>query len=622
MPLVKLDFAPGVDKEGTNYDNAIGWFDTDKVRFRMGSPEKIGGWTAYSDNAFIGICRAVIPWTALSGSNHFGVGTHLKLYVESGTRYYDITPIRASSTINTNPFAITSGSAVVTVTDTGHGATINSYVTFSGATSSDGTLTAVVMNSEYPVDSVIDANSYKVTMSATAAGSDSTEGGGSVVAAYQINVGLDTAVAGTGWGVGSWGSEGWGDASTEATDVAMQLRLWSLVTFGEDLIANIRNGGIYQWDTSGGLSARAVNLTSLSDATGVPTIVRQILMIPESRHLMALGCDPEDAVGTQDTLLIRWADSETLTDWTPGTENTAGSIRLNIGSEIVTGLVTKRDILVWTNSALNIVSYTGRPFFFGTKIVSTNTSIMGPNAAIEVDELTYWMGSKNFYVYDGAVNTLPCTLREHVFTNINRDQRQKVHVGINRGESEVIWFYPTTTDEVDNYVVYNYVQKIWYHGTMVRTVWIDRSHNEFPTAAATDSKLYDHEKGYDDGETNPVTAITAYAESSIFEPFPGDGYQYAFVGRLLPDVTFAGSDATNPAVDITITPQDYPGVAPGTGDDTTVTRSAATPVELHTKQAALRIRGRGLIYRIESTSKGVFWRNGASRIDVRPDGRQ
>jgi hypothetical protein len=622
LPFVKLKFQPGVDKEGTDYENATGWFDSDMVRFRGGFPESIGGWVAYIATTFVGTCRSLFPWTSLDGENRIGMGTHKKLYVEAGGVYNDLTPIRASSTINTNPFSISAGSAVVTVTDTAHGALIDDYVTFSGATSGDGTLTADVMNAEYPIDSITDDDTYVVTMSATATGTDTTEGGASVVAAYQISVGLDTAVIGTGWGVDTWGSEGWGSASTNATDVTAQLRLWSHTSFGEDLVACIRNGKIYYWDTSGGEAARAVDLAGLSGADNTPTIARIMLTIPESRHLMALACDPFDAIGTQDTLLIRWADAESLVLWTQDTNNSAGSLRINIGSEIITGLVAKQGTLVWTDSALHIVNYIGAPLFFGTGLLSGNTNIMGPNAMVEIDEITYWMGSQNFFVYDGTVRTLPCTLRDHVFSNINTTQALKVFTGVNRGESEVTWFYATTTSEVDRCVTYNFEQDIWYPGTLARTAWIDRGFNPYPIGANTDNKLYNHELGADDGTTNPVTAINSYAESSAFEPFEGEGYQFAFADRIIPDVTFTNkSTAASPAVILSITPKDYPGASTGTTSSTTVTRSASSP-EAYTNQASIRVRGRSLIYKIENTAKGVMWREGTPRLQVRRDGRQ
>jgi len=460
-------------------------------------------------------------------------------------------------------------------------------------------------------------------MSASAAGTDSTEGGSSVTAAYQISVGLDTTVIGTGWGVDTYGTGGWGSAATGAsTDITKQLRIWSQAPFGEDLIANIRNGGIYKWDASGGLTARSVNLTALSGADTAPTICRTIVVAAESRHLIALGCDPTDDIGTQDPLLIRWADAETLITWTPDTTNTAGSLRLNTGSQIITGLATKRDILVWTDTSLNSVSYVGPPFFFGTKLISSNTSIMGPKSAVEVDGITYWMGSDNFYLYDGATKTIPCTLRDDVFTNINRNQTYKTFACTNVGDSEVTWFYCTTTDEITHYVTFNYTQQVWYGGTMARTAWIDRNHNDYPIAAGTDNYLYNHELGLDDGSTNPVSAISSFCESSAFEPIPGDGWRFTFLNRLIPDITFSGSEADNPAAIITLTPKNFPGGGVGTGDASTVTRSASTPVETYTKEAYIRLRGRSYVYRVENSSVGVRWRDGNPRVEARADGRR
>lgn len=623
MPLVKLRFKPGVDKEGTDYENTMGWSKSDKVRFRQGYPESIGGWIKYSANAFIGLCRSLLQWTANDGSNLLGVGTSKKLYVESGETFYDVTPIRSSSTINTNPFALTGGSAEVTVTDTDHGALAGDFVTFSGSTSSDANITADVMDSEYVIDSIVNDNSYKVTMSASAAGSDATEGGSGVTAAYQISIGLDTSVLGTGWGVDTFGAEGWGVASTgAATSITAQLRVWTLAPFGEDLIANIRNGPIYLWDTSVGFATRAVDLKDVAGADTCPTICRTVVVAAESRHLLALGCDPFNAIGTQDPLLIRWADAETLTTWTPDTTNTAGSLRLNTGSQIITGIATKRDILVWTDTSLNTVSYVGPPFFFGTKLISSNTSIMGPKSAIEVDGITYWMGSDNFYLYDGSTKTIPCTLRDDVFINLNRTQTYKTFAATNVGESEVTWFYCTSTDEVTDYVTLNYAQQIWYGGTMTRTAWVDRNHNDNPIAAGTDNYLYDHEYGLDDGSTNPVSPLNSFVESSAFEPIPGDGWHFTFLNRIIPDVTFVGSEVDNPSAVITMTPKNFPGGGMGSGDASTVTRSATTPVEAYTREAYIRLRGRSYTYRIENNSVGVRWRDGNPRIEARPDGRR
>mgnify|MGYP003630517388 FL=1 len=623
LPLVKLKFKPGVDKEGTDYENTTGWSSSDKIRFREGYPESIGGWVKYSSTVFVGLCRSLLQWTANDGANLIGLGTSRKLYVESGETYFDVTPIRASSVINANPFAIVGGSAAVTVTDTSHGAIAGDFVTFSGATSSDANISAAVMNEEYAIDSVASANTYIVTMSASAAGTDSTEGGSNVTAAYQISIGLDTSVIGTGWGVDTYGAEGWGvEASNAGTDITAQLRVWTQVPFGEDLIANIRNGGIYQWDRSGGFSNRAVNLKDLAGADTAPTICRAVVVAAESRHLMALACDPYDNIGTQDPLLIRWADAETLTTWTPDTNNTAGSLRLNTGSQIITGLASKRDILVWTDTSLNSISYVGPPFFFGTKLISSNTSIMGPKSAIEVDGVTYWMGSNNFYMYDGATKTLPCTLRDDVFININNQQTYKTFASSNVGDSEVTWFYCTTTDEITDYVTYNYSQQVWYGGTMARTAWVDRNHNDNPIAASTDFYLYNHEYGLDDGSTNPVTALNSYIESSTFEPIPGDGWHFTFINRVIPDVTFVGSEIESPTATITLTPKNFPGGGMGTGDASAITRSATTPVEAYTKEAYIRLRGRSYTYRIENNTVGVRWRQGNPRIEVRPDGRR
>ena len=622
MPLVKLKFRPGVDKEVTDYENTLGWFDTDKVRFRAGYPENIGGWTPYSSASFIGICRTLLPWTALDSSEYVAVPTSSKLYVENGGVYKDLTPIRASSTINTNPFNIAEDSAVVTVTDTGHGAITGAFVTFSGATSGDDTLTAAVMNSEYIIDSVVNANSYVVTMSEAATAADATEGGGSVTAAYQINPGLNSAVMGTGWGVDTFGAEGWGSASsTAATDITSQLRLWSMVTFGEDLVANIRNGDIFLWDESSGLGSRAVALADLSGASNCPTIARRILMSPEDRLLLALGCDSLSDTGIQDTMLIRWPDSETLTNWTPDTTNAAGSIRLNSGSEIVTGLVTKRDVLIWTDTSLVTLTYIGAPYFYGQRLVASNVSIASPQAMIEANDITFWMGKDGFYYYDGSVKTLPCTLRAHVFDNMDTAQFHKIHTGVNSGQGEIWWWYPTTTGECDSYVVFNYDQKIWYHGTMVRTAWVDRSFNDFPIAAAADNKLYNHENGLDDGESEPAAAISAHAESSLFEPVPGEGYSYSFIRRILPDLTFSGSVSSSPAATITITPQDYSGATSGAVSSSTITRATALP-ETYTEQSFIRVRGREIMYKISSNATGVRWRDGTPRIEVRPDGRR
>ena len=621
MPLVKLQFRPGIDREGTNYENTQGWFDGNFVRFRMGQPERWGGWEKESANTFTGTCRVLHPWTTLANDNLIGVGTHVKYYINQGGSFNDITPIRASSAINNDPFSITAGSAVVTVTDTSHGALIGDYVTFSGATSSDGTLTATVMNAEYPIDSVTDANTYVVTMSAAATGTDSTEGGASVNAEYQISVGLNTSVPGAGWGAGTWGSDGWGDPASTTAGVS-RLRLWPTANFGEDLLFCVRNGAGYQWDATNGVSTRAVALTGLSGASDVPTIMRELLVSPEDRHVLALACDAIDGGGAQDLMLIRWPDSESLVDWTPSTSNSARSLRLSHGSQIITGLITKREILVWTDTSLNSVQFTGPPFTFGTRVVGTNTTIVAPMTAIEADNIVYWMGRDNFYIYDGTVKPLSCTVRSFVFDDMNLDENEKFHVGINKGDYEIIWSYcSASAAEIDRYVVYNYQQDIWYFGGWVRTAYMDRTFTTYPIAAANDGSLYLHEKGLDDGESDPAVAINAYIESSDFEIGEGGGYMFNFIRRLLPDLTFENSTADSPAVVITLTPTDYPGEAYKTADASTITRTGASP-ETFTKHAHIRLRGRAFKYKIENTATGVFWRDGTPRVEARPDGRR
>ena len=621
MPLVKLKFRPGIDTEGTDYENTVGWTDSNKVRFRKGLPENIGGWSPYSDNTFVGTCRSLIPWTAFDGTNYIGMGTSKKLYVDRGTTYYDITPIRKTTNpLSNNPVTVSNTSTTVTFSDTGHGAVEGDYVTVSGATATGG-VPADELNAEHVITSIPDANSW--TVSVTTAATSSTSGGGaSVAAVYQVSIGLDVVVLGTGWGVDTFGSEGWGSPSTVASSVTGQLRQWSMVSYGEDLISNIRNGGIYTWDASSGVGSRAVNITTLAGASGTPTIARRIMLAAESRHLLALGCDPVDDTGNQDPLLIRWPDTEGLITWVEDTNNSAGSIRLSSGSEIITGLSSKRNILVWTDTSLVGLSYIGPPYFFGAALLSTNIGIMSARAAIEVDDVAYWMGKKNFYVYDGATKELSCTLRDDVFQNLNTLQSEKVFAASNSSNSEVTWFYPTTGDEVDTYITFNYAQNIWYGGTLDRTAWMDRSFNEYPIAASTDNKLYDHEKGVDDGSTTPVTAINSYIESSAFEPVPGDGYSFSFVRRIIHDMTFTGSETDNPVVTVSLTPKDYPGNNVGTTDSGTVTRTVSTPVEQYTKDSHMRIRGRSLVYRIENTTAGVRWRTGTPRLEVRPDGRR
>jgi|TARA_Y100000310_G_scaffold208348_2_gene208944 hypothetical protein len=621
VPLQKLEFPPGIDREGTNFSNTGGWYDGDLIRFRSGVPEAMGGWEKTNpSNTFSGIARSLHPWTNLGGTNLYGMGTHLKYYIVQGWAFNDITPIRASSTINNNPFTTdAAGSAVVTVTDTAHGAVQNDYVTYSGSSGAIDGIPQAEFNAEHQITDLIDADNYRITMTTTATSGSVSGGGASVVAAYQITTGLSFGVGGSGWGAGGWGDDGYGDPSEDLTP-ANKLRLWSEDTFGEDLVLNVRDDAIYYWDASAGTGTRAAELSTLTNASDTPTVCRFVIMSPEDRHLLAFGCN-ELGSATQDPMLIRWPATESIVDWTPDADNTAGDRRLSGGSEIITGIRTKQEILVWTDTSLHSVKFLGPPFTFGSRMVADNTSIIAPNAAIAVDNTVYWMGRDNFYMYDGRVRTLPCSVRFYLFDRINRAQAELITTGINRSDNEVIWFYPSSTNTTtDSYVIYNYLENAWYYGVSLnRSVWSDTVFDDYPIAAGTDGVLYFQEKGCDDGSTNPASAITAFVESSDFEL--GDGYQFSFVRRILHDVTFDGSSADSPAVDMILTPRRFPGSGYKTAATSTVTRTAASP-ETFTEQTHIRIRGRATKFKVQSSATGVFWRLGTPRIDIRPDGRR
>jgi hypothetical protein len=454
-------------------------------------------------------------------------------------------------------------------------------------------------------------------------GSDSGNGGGSVVGAYQINAGLDTVVAGTGWGAGTWGRGTWGSGAslTASTDI---LRIWTHDNFGEDLIFNVRDGGVYYWDksTSSSPFARGVALSSLSGAdAGTPTIAKQVLISDRDRHVIAFGCDAVDSIGTQDPLLIRFSSQEDPTTWIPTATNTAGDLRLGTGSEIVTAVETRQQLLVITDASVHAMQYLGPPFTFGVQLISENTTIMGPMAAIAVDDTVFWMGEQEFYVYNGSVQRLPCAVRDFVFSDFNDGQAEKTVAGVNSSFGEVWWFYPSaTSDTIDRYVIYNYEQQIWYYGALNRTAWIDRGVNPYPIAASTDGYLYLQELTNDDGSTNPVSAIHAYVESSQIDI--GDGENFAFIRRLIPDITFRDSTAATPNVDFTIKARNFPGGNYLQSDDAAVSKTASVPVEQFTEQVNIRLRGRSFAVRVESDDLGVAWRLGSPRLDIRQDGRR
>ena len=704
MPLQKLQFRPGINRETTSYSNEGGWFDMDKVRFRFGYPEKIGGWIKSSTTTFLGTCRALHPWVALDGTNYLGVGTHLKYYINEGGGYNDITPIRtttaagdvtfsaSASTISADveiidtviPIASTSGfpssghikidseiiiyaglsgndligctrgaegtiaathtsgaavdCSTLIVTDNNHGALENDFVTFSGASSLGGNITAVILNQEYQVVQILNDNSYEIDartvstigsittttgLSPTyvfATSADSGDGGSSVVGAYQINTGLDTTIVGNGWGAGTWSRGAWG-SGTSLSASGQTLRIWSHDNFGEDLLMNVRDGDIFYWDRTNGTSTRAVELASIAGANKVPTIAKQVMVSDRDRHVIAFGCDSELNPGVQDPLLIRFSDQENILEWQSQIDNTAGDLRIGSGSKIITALETRQQVLVFTDTSLHAMQYLGPPFTFGINSISENITIASPLAAIAVEDNVFWMGAEEFYAYGGAVQRIPCSVRDYVFSNINNDQLEKVTAGLNTAFSEVTWFYPSSSSsENDSYVTYNYDQKIWYYGLMSRTCWLDRGVNIDPLAASPDHYLYLHEIGFDDGSTSPATAISAYIESSQMDL--GEGDQFAFMRRLIPDLTFRNSTAETPQATMTLKVRNFPGGNYTSSDSRSVTKTASIPVEQFTEQVFVRLRGRSFAFRVESEDTGVAWRLGSPRVDIRPDGRR
>jgi len=630
MPLTALKFRPGINGEVTSYSNENGWRDGDKIRFRFGFPEKIGGWQKYSPNTYLGTARRLHNWIALDGSNYLGVGTHLKYYIEEGESFSDITPIRETTAAGDVTFSATSGSSVITVTDTNNGVFENDFVTFSGAASLGGNITAAILNDEHQVVSVTDANTYTIDVGTSANASDTGSGGSSTVGTYQINVGLDSQVGGTGWGSSTWGRGTWGSASSSTTTT--ELRVWSHDNFGEDLLICARDSNIYYWDKSSGLSTRAVELSTYSSGqTSVPQVAKQILVSDQDRHVIAFGCDglgsnssDTQGDGAQDPLLIRFSTQENPVDWWPTATNTAGDLRLGSGSEFVQAVETKREILIWTNTSLHSMRFIGPPFTFGITQLSNNITIMGPAAAAGTEDFVFWMGIDNFYVYAGQTQQLSCPVKDHVFNDFNLAQKDKVISGINSEFSEVWWFYPSEenslenggTGEVDKYVVYNYGEKVWYYGNLSRTAWLDRGTRNYPIAS-NGGYLYNHEFGYDD----ETSALDAFIESSPIDI--GDGDKFTYINRVIPDLTYEGStELSSPQVTMTVKAKNFPGASFDNTANEDVIRTSSSPVEKYTNQIHVRARGRSFALRVESDSLGTKWKLGTPRIDIRPDGKR
>jgi hypothetical protein len=742
--LQKLVFKPGINKEGTNYTNEGGWFDCDKVRFRSGNAEKLGGWTRLSNNVYQGICRALWNWGTLSGSNLLGVGTNLKYYVEQGGEYNDVTPLRSTFTHSTavstdNMFSTTNGSNVVTVTLINYGGVTNDFVTISGATAVGG-IPAAELNGEHQI-TYKSTTQFTFTTITSATSTVAAGGGTAITAAFQINTGLEVEIVGTGWGAGTWPSyvattltnpftaagvgvstltvtktghglttgdyvyfssiaadacginrlvlqkafpitvtgvntftistvigsntyvttstaasggtviidtpvapvRGWGAAAT--VGIAQQLRLWTNDNFGQELFIAPRGGAIYLWlpagqtypsGTAGGLATRAQLLNTESTAAGylgqfVPNNTNQIIGSAIQRFVIAFGANPYDpgnANTTFDPLLVRWSDQENPYEWVPSVTNQSGEYRLNIGSYIVCARSTRQEILVWSDAAIYSMQYLGPPYVWGFQLLQDNISIMGPNASITVNNVTYWMGTDKFYRYNGRVETLPCTLRQYVYQDINQAQNFQVYAGSVEGYNEIWWFYcSANSNEIDRYVIYNYLDNVWYYGNMSRTAWLDSGLRTYPMGADTANyRVLYHENGVDDVSGLTPAPIVSYVQSSDFDI--GDGHNFGFVWRILPDLTFNGSNVNLPQVTMTVLPRVNSGTAYGTADNPTVTstqnytRQHSYVVQQFDGQVYTRIRGRQMAYRIESDGLGVAWQMGYPRIDLRPDGRR
>ena len=617
--LKKLTLKAGVNRENTRYTNENGYYVSDKVRFRQGTPEKIGGWTRISANFFLGVCRSLWNWVTLGGANLLGVGTNLKFYIEYGGTYYDITPLRASSTINNDPFA-GNGTTTVTVTDTAHGGVTGDFVTFSGAT---GTY-ATTWNQEYQI-TVLTVDTYTITVaSSIPAGS---YGGAAVVAAYQINVGPATALPVVGWGAGPWGSGGWG----VGTSTSYPIRIWSQSNFGENLVFGYRGGEIYYWDNATGLTTRGVLVSSLAGASDVPLMQNYLLVSDASRFVFAFGVNDYGSI-VQNQMLLRWSDQEDIAMWTPAATNQAGSLLLSHGSKIVTALQTRQEILVYTDSTLYSLQYQGPPVIWSSQLLGDNISIASQNAVAIGSGVVYWMGVDKFYKYDGRVQTLRCDLRKFIFEDINAEQSDQFFASTNEGFNEVWFFYcSASSSSIDRYVVYNYFENngegVWYYGNMVRTAWLDSGLRNYPMAATDINNVVYHEYGVDDNSTEVTTAINAVIETAEFDI--DDGHHFGFVWRMLPDITFSGSTgASAPQVTMTLIPMQNSGsgfndpISVGGNSNATIARTATVPIEEFTGQVYVRVRGRQMILKLESSQLGTQWQLGSPRIDIRQDGRR
>ena len=622
MPFAKFKFQPGINKEGTNYSNEGGWFDADKIRFRKGRPERIGGWQKNSSNSFIGTARKIHVYKDADQIQYNLIGTHKKLYVQQGNVFYDITPIRLTTGSGDVTFSASNGDATLTVAETGHGAVQGDFVTFSGASSLGGNIIASVLNQEYEIATIVNDNSYTVEAkdtsgsTVTANSSDTGNGGSSVVGAYQINIGLDTYVSSTGWGVGTWSASTWGSAT--ALSNTNQLRLWSLDNFGDDGLCLARNGALFYWDESSGVTTRAVAASSRAGASDTPVAALQIMMSDVDRHVIAFGCN---AIGssTLDPLLVRFSDAENAVDWTPTATNSAGGVQLSTGSTIIGALQTRQEILIWTDAGIVSMRFVGSPFIFSFNEVATGMSLISPNAVATGGNTVFFMDNGAFYQYSGSAQRLPCTVLDHVFSDFNLDQAFKVFAAPIPQHNEIIWFYPSAdSEEVNRYVTYNYLEKSWSIGTtsdgFTRTAWNPAYILNNPIAAGkldtTDiNYLYNHEVGHSaDG-----SSFTAFIESADFDLDP-DGEKFMFISKLIPDLEYRGSDDTGNTVNFVIKGRDYPLQSLSTLQTVAVTpNSTFTNTRARSRQSAIRV---------ENTADNFSWRLGDLRLELRQDGKR
>ena len=646
--LRKLVFRPGVNKDISDYSAEGGWYNTNKVRFVQGFPKKIGGFAKYTVSAFIGICRSLYNYTPSGVSNFMAIGTSKKVYLDTGGTITDITGVRLTCGAGDAKFTSTSGSSTITVTENSHGANAGDYVTFSGAASLGGNITAAVINKEYVIDSITDGNNYKFTATATANSSDSGNGGGSAVAQYQMPVGLDISTQGLGWGTDGWNDLGWGLASNIADGVYLPLRLIHFTKYFDDLVYNARytidgddSGQIYYWANNSALNTRAVLLSTLGSASDVPTKVTQVLISQDntSGTLLALGCVPYGG-SAHDPLAVRWSDATVIQNWTPSDLTTAGSLNVQNGSAIMTGVPTSNETLIFTESSVNSLKFIGGFEVFRLDEISNYVSLISTNAVVNVDSVVYWMGTNKFYMYNGRVQTLPCTLDDHVFKNFNGAQTDQFFAGLNAEFHEIWWFYcsgdtsGSASETIDRYVVYNYLDNIWFHGecddNFDRTAWSDSTTREYPQAASDDGFIYNHEFG-NDADGSVLNASITSASVSLDE-----GDRFTLVRKIIPDMNFVGSNpivtdgeyTKNIKASMSIDTKNFPGSS-ATTTDTSPNNSAlnttvedSSTIDEFTEQIHVRARGRQLTLKINSTTAGVAWQLGTPRAEIRPDGRR